>query len=184
MVCALEDGLYRFDEASGDFTPLRKVEHELPGKRFNDGYVDAGGKLWFGSMDDSQMEAIGSLYRLDPHGKLSRADTGYRITNGPAVSQDGMALDSAGHLWIALFGAGASSATRRRGGWWRRSVSLYKHHQTGFRRRGPVHNLRDDRLEGTVAGAASITAPSLRAVRLPRRHAGIAAYRIVLLESA
>ncbi|WP_436105828.1 SMP-30/gluconolactonase/LRE family protein [Massilia sp. LjRoot122] len=147
LVCAMEDGLYRFDEASGAFAPLRKIEDGLPGNRFNDGYVDAGGNLWFGSMDDAQAEPTGALYRLGRDGILARADDGYIITNGPAISPDGstlyhtdtplrrvyafdlrpdgglankriflqlpegsrpdgMAVDSAGQLWIALFGGG------------------------------------------------------------------------------
>lgn len=147
LVCALEDGLYRLDESSGEFTCLRKVEHDLPGNRFNDGHVDAGGNLWFGSMDDAQAAATGALYRLGRDGSLTRADHGYLITNGPAISPDGrtlyhtdtplrrvyafdldaggrlsgkrvflqlpegsrpdgMAVDSAGYLWVALFGAG------------------------------------------------------------------------------
>lgn len=147
LVCALENGLYRFDEASGEFTSLLKVEDALPGNRFNDGHVDAGGNLWFGSMDDAQAAPTGALYRLGRDGVLARADDGYIITNGPAVSPDGrtlyhtdtplrrvyafllredgvlaakrvflqlpegsrpdgMAVDSEGHLWIALFGAG------------------------------------------------------------------------------
>ena len=147
MVCALEDGLYRFDPASGAFTPMRRVEHDLPGNRFNDGHVDAGGNLWFGSMDDGQAEATGALYRLGADGVLRRPDDGYVITNGPAISPDGrtlyhtdtplrrvyafdlrddgslankrvflqlpegsrpdgMAVDNAGDLWIALFGGG------------------------------------------------------------------------------
>jgi len=147
MVCALEDGLYRFDEASGRFDPLRKLEGDLPGNRFNDGHVDAGGNLWFGSMDDGQAQPTGALYRLGSDGELARADHGYVITNGPAISPDGktlyhtdtplrrvyafdlapdgtlankrvflqmpegsrpdgMAVDSAGCLWICLFGAG------------------------------------------------------------------------------
>ncbi|QOY92727.1 SMP-30/gluconolactonase/LRE family protein [Massilia sp. UMI-21] len=92
LVCALEDGLYRFDEASGAFTLLRNVEEALPGNRFNDGYVDAGGNLWFGSMDDGQAQPSGALYRLDRHGVLARADDGYIITNGPAISPDGRTL--------------------------------------------------------------------------------------------
>ncbi|RZA35582.1 MAG: SMP-30/gluconolactonase/LRE family protein [Lysobacteraceae bacterium] len=92
LVCAMEDGLYRFTEASGAFTPLRKVEDELPGNRFNDGHVDAAGNLWFGSMDDGQVRPSGALYRLDRHGVLARADDGYVITNGPAISPDGKTL--------------------------------------------------------------------------------------------
>ncbi len=147
LVCALEDGLYRFDEASGAFTPLLKLEEDMPGNRFNDGHVDAGGNLWFGSMDDGQAAPTGALYRLGRDGVPRRADDGYIISNGPAISPDGktlyhtdtplrrvyaftlgedgrlagkrvflqlpegsrpdgMAVDSEGHLWIALFGAG------------------------------------------------------------------------------
>lgn len=147
LVCALEDGLYRFDESGGAFTLLKKVEDDLPRNRFNDGHVDAGGNLWFGSMDDGQAQATGALYRLGRDGVLARADDGYVITNGPAISPDGrtlyhtdtplrrvyafelreggrlagkrvflqlpegsrpdgMAVDSEGHVWIALFGAG------------------------------------------------------------------------------
>ncbi|MFN3790202.1 SMP-30/gluconolactonase/LRE family protein [Massilia sp.] len=92
LVCALEDGLYRFDEADGAFALLRKIEDELPGNRFNDGHVDARGNLWFGSMDDGQAAPTGALYRLDRHGLLARADAGYVITNGPAISPDGKTL--------------------------------------------------------------------------------------------
>jgi sugar lactone lactonase YvrE len=92
LVCALEDGLYRFDQASGEFSPLCQVESELSGNRFNDGYVDAAGRLWFGSMDDQEEAASGSLYRFDGSGAPQLADTGYVITNGPAASSDGRTL--------------------------------------------------------------------------------------------
>ena len=92
LVCALEDGLYRFDPASGAFTVLKKVEDDVPGNRFNDGYVDASGNLWFGSMDDGQAQPTGALYRLGHDGVLARADDSYIITNGPAISPDGRIL--------------------------------------------------------------------------------------------
>ncbi len=92
LVCALEDGLYRLDEKTGEFSSLRKVETDVPGNRFNDGYVDAGGNLWFGSMDDGQAVSSGALYRLGRDGSLARADDGYIITNGPAISPDGRTL--------------------------------------------------------------------------------------------
>ena len=92
LVCALEDGLYRFNPASGAFTVLKKVEDDVPGNRFNDGYVDAGGNLWFGSMDDGQAQPSGALYRLGRDGVLARADDSYIITNGPAISPDGRTL--------------------------------------------------------------------------------------------
>ena len=71
---------------------LRHVEREHPGNRFNDGYVDARGCLWFGSMDDAEQTPSGSLYRLGPDGRLTCADTGYIVSNGPAMSPDGRTL--------------------------------------------------------------------------------------------
>jgi xylono-1,5-lactonase len=92
MVCSLEDGLYRFDEATGAFTPLRQVEAGLPGNRFNDAFVDPAGRLWFGSMDNGEKEPTGVLYRFDGSGEPRRMDDNYIITNGPAVSPDGRTL--------------------------------------------------------------------------------------------
>lgn len=90
MVCSLEDGLYRFDERDGAFLPWTKVEDDLPGNRFNDGHVDAQGRLWFGSMDDAEDAPTGVLYRYD--GRVAAMDEGYVITNGPAISPDGRTL--------------------------------------------------------------------------------------------
>lgn len=92
FVCALEDGLYRFSEEPGTLSLLRGVEADLPGNRFNDGYVDANGALWFGSMDNGEAQATGSLYRLDATGEMLSLDDGYIITNGPAISPDGKTL--------------------------------------------------------------------------------------------
>lgn len=92
FACALDDGLYRFSDSTGQFTPLRKVEADLPENRFNDGFVDAQGCLWFGSMDAGETNATGALYRINGRGQVSCADSGYIITNGPAMSPDGKTL--------------------------------------------------------------------------------------------
>jgi D-xylonolactonase len=92
FACALDDGLYRFSATTGEFSPLRSVEADLPGNRFNDGHVDAQGCLWFGSMDAGESKPTGSLYRIDSYGNLTNADSGYVITNGPAISPDGKTL--------------------------------------------------------------------------------------------
>jgi len=91
LVVSLDDGLYRFDDATGTYSPFVKVEADLPGNRFNDGHVDPAGRLWFGSMDDSEAEPTGVLYRFDGR-QVARMDEGYVITNGPAVSPDGRTL--------------------------------------------------------------------------------------------
>lgn len=150
FVCALEDGLYRFSSQTADFTLIRHVEKGLPNNRFNDGYVDSKGGLWFGSMDDREMYSTGALYYLRHPGlggQVQLADRDYVITNGPTTNPDGtilyhtdtlkkeiyafdvtpdstlsnkriftsirgsgypdgMAVDSEGCVWIALFGGG------------------------------------------------------------------------------
>ncbi|MES3021400.1 MAG: SMP-30/gluconolactonase/LRE family protein [Pseudomonadota bacterium] len=92
FVCGLEDGLYRFCERAEEFTLLRSVEAEVGGNRLNDGYVDRQGSLWFGSMDNGETAASGSLYRIDRGGALCTVDSGYIITNGPAMSPGGDTL--------------------------------------------------------------------------------------------
>lgn len=92
FVCGLQGGLHRFDEASGALTPIRHVEADLPTNRINDGYVDAHGRLWFGTMDDGEAQPTGALYRLGPDGELAAADRGIVITNGPATSPSGRTL--------------------------------------------------------------------------------------------
>ncbi len=147
FACGLQDGLYRFSDAGGEFSLIRNVERDIPANRFNDGFVDPQGGLWFGSMDDDECRASGSLYRLGQAGDVRILDRDYAITNGPAMSPDGktlyhtdtlkkqvfafdvmpdaslarkrpfatiqgsghpdgMAVDAAGFVWIALFGGG------------------------------------------------------------------------------
>ncbi|QPI53340.1 SMP-30/gluconolactonase/LRE family protein [Massilia antarctica] len=92
FIVGLDDGLYHFNEQIGAFSPLRHVEADLPGNRFNDGFAAADGSLWFGSMDAGETEPTGSLYSLHPGGRLTTVDSGYIITNGPAMSPDGKTL--------------------------------------------------------------------------------------------
>lgn len=92
FVAGLQSGLQRFDPASGSFDRIAEVEPELPGNRLNDGVVDPTGRLWFGSMDDSEKEATGRFYRFE-RGCLAEAGLPpVAITNGPAVSPDGRTL--------------------------------------------------------------------------------------------
>ena len=91
FLAGAKTGLYDFDPATGSFTFARAVEPDRPGNRLNDGAVDAGGRLWFGSMDDAEEKATGRLYRLD-RGGLAVMDSDYVITNGPAFSPDGRVL--------------------------------------------------------------------------------------------
>jgi xylono-1,5-lactonase len=88
-IAGLQSGLHRFDPATGAFTPLPPPEDHPPQNRLNDGCVDARGRLWFGTMDDSEQTRSGALYRLDDDGRSRVQDPDYGIANGPAVSPDG-----------------------------------------------------------------------------------------------
>lgn len=92
FACGLEDGVYRFDETTGAFALLRAVEADLPSNRFNDGFVDPQGCLWFGSMDNGERLPTGALYRIGATGALDVMERDYIITNGPAMSPDGATL--------------------------------------------------------------------------------------------
>ncbi len=91
-VAGVRSGLHRFDPATGAFELITTVEPDRPQNRLNDGTVDARGRLWFGSMDDSEHGDTGALYRWDGAGAPVRMDDGYGITNGPAISPDGRRL--------------------------------------------------------------------------------------------
>jgi xylono-1,5-lactonase len=91
MICGLRSGLFRFSPASGQFEPMMAVDADHPTNRLNDGYVDAAGRLWFGTMDNDGCATTGSLYRCSGN-QLRRMDDGYVITNGPAMSPDGRIL--------------------------------------------------------------------------------------------
>jgi sugar lactone lactonase YvrE len=92
MLAGVRGGLYRFDPADGSFQKLATVEPDRPQNRSNDAVVDVHGRLWFGSMDDSEAGISGALWRWDGAGDPILMDDGYHITNGPAVSADGRTL--------------------------------------------------------------------------------------------
>jgi sugar lactone lactonase YvrE len=92
MVAGLQDGLYRFDAASGDFTLIAEVEPDLPGNRLNDATSDNAGRIWFGSMDDNEVAATGRFYRFDRGTITESGIAPVSITNGPALSPDGRRL--------------------------------------------------------------------------------------------
>jgi sugar lactone lactonase YvrE len=59
-------------------------EPHLPGNRMNDCCVDHEGRIWAGTMDVAIEEVTGSLYRLDADHQVTKLDSDYLVTNGPA----------------------------------------------------------------------------------------------------
>lgn len=92
FVAGLQSGLFRFDDRTGAFERIVEVEPDLPNNRLNDGVIDPAGRIWFGTMDNSEASKSGAFYCFH-RGKLT--PTGIddiAITNGPAVSPDGRHL--------------------------------------------------------------------------------------------
>ncbi|MFS2220578.1 SMP-30/gluconolactonase/LRE family protein [Commensalibacter sp. A3DC] len=90
-LCGMEDGLYWFSLFNGSVTLFYPLEEKFPNNRINDGYVDAKGQLWFGSMDEKEKKLTGSLYLLKwdqakPY--VIRQDREYAVLNGPVIDED------------------------------------------------------------------------------------------------
>ena len=92
FVCTLRDGFAFIDLESATTEAIAMPETGLPDNRFNDGKVDALGRYYSGSMDESEKTNSGVFYRLDPDLSLHKLDDDYIITNGPAFSPDGNTL--------------------------------------------------------------------------------------------
>jgi sugar lactone lactonase YvrE len=87
-----ENGIERFDPASGALTPFVHPEREVAGNRFNDAKCDPAGRLWAGTMAISEAPHRGSLYRVEAGGRCTRTVERISISNGLAWSRDGRTM--------------------------------------------------------------------------------------------
>ena len=112
FLAGLADGVHRFDPAHGRFDPYRTVEADLAGNRLNDATTDPSGRIWFGSMDNDEVNPSGRFYRLADGLVHDAGLPPVTITNGPAVSPDGETLytvDTLGRT-IDCYSIGADGA--------------------------------------------------------------------------
>lgn len=89
LVCAVRDGFSRLDPDSGRVTPFVDVEKDQPRNRMNDGYVDARGRFWAGTMSMDGVRKAGGLYCLAPDGRVTQHLAGVTTSNGIDWSGDG-----------------------------------------------------------------------------------------------
>lgn len=92
FLAGLQQGLARFDPATGAFDLIHSPEAATPGNRLNDATVDVQGRVWFGSMDDGEECDSGRLYCYERGAVRDSGLSPVCITNGPAVSPDGRTL--------------------------------------------------------------------------------------------
>ncbi|MEM6458313.1 MAG: SMP-30/gluconolactonase/LRE family protein [Planctomycetota bacterium] len=74
----------------GELTPVVKG---IPGEtRFNDAIADAAGRVYSGTIPQrwgtADPDELGSLYRLDPDGSVTKVDTGFGCANGMGWPDD------------------------------------------------------------------------------------------------
>jgi D-xylonolactonase len=84
FLAGTDRGIVEIDLDREIFNTVAAPEANLPNNRFNDGKTDPWGRFWSGTMDNREEEATGSLYRVDPDLTVTKMDSGYKVTNGPA----------------------------------------------------------------------------------------------------
>jgi len=117
FIAGTDQGIAAIDLEAGQFEIVDHPEAHLPDNRFNDGKVDRRGRFWIGSMDDTERDASGTLYRIDPDLRATRIDEGHKVTNGPAFSPSGALMyhnDSARRVTYVFDLDDAGNAANRR----------------------------------------------------------------------
>lgn len=87
LVVARRDGLWAFDPETGRTNRLQPPPYDCGAQRFNDGKVDADGRLWLGTIDDARRPES-ALYRVDPAG-AQKVHDGITTSNGLAWCPQG-----------------------------------------------------------------------------------------------
>ncbi len=90
LVLAVQEGFALLGD--GDLELIAEVEADRPNMRMNDGYCDAQGRFWAGTMRLGRREPVGGLYRLDPDHRVTTMLTGVCTSNGIDWSPDGRTM--------------------------------------------------------------------------------------------
>jgi sugar lactone lactonase YvrE len=85
-VLALERA-FALEDPDGTLHQLDPVVE--PGVRFNDGGCDPAGRFWCGTMAYEETPGAGSMFRLEPGGRVVHCFGGVTISNGLEWSPDG-----------------------------------------------------------------------------------------------
>ena len=86
FIAGLQSGFAELTLDPFECRHIADPEPQYPDNRMNDAKVDHLGRIWAGTMDSEIRGPRGSLYRLDGDFRVTRHDSGYMVTNGPAFS--------------------------------------------------------------------------------------------------
>ncbi len=88
FLLATERGLAVFDPKTGKAEFVYHPEPERSWNRSNDGHADSKGRFWFGTMDDTEQQSSGAVYRLDRDWRCTRVLDGLGIPNTLVCTPD------------------------------------------------------------------------------------------------
>jgi len=115
---ATRHGFFHLNPDRGDVKPVALVEADKPTTRMNDGYCDPRGRFFAGTMSMAHEKNAGSLYRLDPGGRVTTIFTGVTTSNGIDWSPDGRLTyyvdTGTGRVDVCDFDADAGTLSNRR----------------------------------------------------------------------
>ena len=103
ILVALRTGLAMLDVASGGLTALADAPYDTAKLRYNDGRVDAAGRLWVGSIFEPRDRQGATLYSVT-RGQLIDHEQPATVSNGLAFSPDNRTLyrsDTTSHTIFA-----------------------------------------------------------------------------------
>ena len=88
LIAGMRSGFYTINLSTGTRQLVANPLLNEPMLRFNDGKCDRAGRFWCGTLDDSDFQPVGSLYRLDANYICQKLDGGFVLINGIAWSPD------------------------------------------------------------------------------------------------
>ena len=91
-ICGQPDGLHWVDVETGAIERAVALEADRPRTRLNDGKTDPQGRLWAGTMDMEEREALGTLYQFGAELTPVARHPGVTVSNGLAWAPDGRTL--------------------------------------------------------------------------------------------
>ncbi|RWB70993.1 SMP-30/gluconolactonase/LRE family protein [Mesorhizobium sp.] len=92
MALAASDGITVLSPDMRNRTTLVNPIAGRPNISFNDAKCDRQGRLWAGTTDRVEAEALGQLYRIDADGAATMFADGFVCSNGPSFSPDGRTM--------------------------------------------------------------------------------------------
>ena len=92
FVLAAADGLSFIDPNFSSRVPFVHPARHHARACFNDGKCDRQGRLWAGTTDRLETDAIGELYRIESDGTAALVASGFIASNGPSFSPDGSTM--------------------------------------------------------------------------------------------